>query len=62
MARLVVRLGDPSAELLGVRYGCRQKYEAHFMRQQDDAFFPHNAAVLVSVQTFRRGRGRAEVR
>lgn len=32
MARLVVRLRDPSAELLGVGNGCRQEDETHFMR------------------------------
>lgn len=50
MAWLVVGLRDPSAKLLRVRNSRGQEDEAYFMWQQDDALFPYDASVLVSVR------------
>lgn len=50
MAWLVVCLCDPSAKLLRVGYRRREKDEAHFVWQQNDAFLPDDASVLVPVR------------
>ena len=55
MARLVVRLRDPSAKLFRVRNCGGEEDEPHLVRQQYDAFFPNDAPVLVSEQPRQSG-------
>lgn len=50
MAWLVVGLCYPSAKLLRVRNSRGQEDEAYFVWKQDDALFPYDASVLVSVR------------
>lgn len=50
MAWLVVGLRDPSTKLLRVGNSRGQENEAHFVWQKNDALFPYDASVLVSVR------------